>query len=42
MSCLLYVDDEEAQRKLNIDDLYEKKDYEIYTFSHFKRPLYIN
>jgi hypothetical protein len=25
MSCLLYVDDEEAQRKLNIDDLYEKK-----------------
>jgi len=25
MSCLLYVDDEEAQKKLNIDDLYEKK-----------------
>lgn len=25
MSCLLYVDDEEAQSKLNIDDLYEKK-----------------
>ena len=25
MSCLLYVDDEEAQRKINIDDLYEKK-----------------
>jgi hypothetical protein len=25
MSCLLYVDDEEAERKLNIDDLYEKK-----------------
>ena len=25
MSCLLYIDDEEAQRKLNIDDLYEKK-----------------
>jgi hypothetical protein len=25
MSCLLYVDDEEASSKLNIDDLYEKK-----------------
>jgi hypothetical protein len=25
MSCLLYVDDEEAARKINIDDLYEKK-----------------
>jgi len=25
MSCLLYVDEEEAQNKLNIDDLYEKK-----------------
>lgn len=25
MSCLLYVNDEEAQRKINIDDLYEKK-----------------
>ena len=25
MSCLLYVNDEEAQQKLNIDDLYEKK-----------------
>ena len=25
MSCLLYVHDEEAQKKLNIDDLYEKK-----------------
>lgn len=25
MSCLLYVDDEEAQTKVNIDDLYEKK-----------------
>uniref|UniRef100_A0A6C0I0R4 Uncharacterized protein n=1 Tax=viral metagenome TaxID=1070528 RepID=A0A6C0I0R4_9ZZZZ len=25
MSCLLYVDDEEAQHKINIDDLYEKK-----------------
>lgn len=25
MSCLLYVDDEEAQKKVNIDDLYEKK-----------------
>ena len=25
MSCLLYVDDEEAQKKMNIDDLYEKK-----------------
>lgn len=25
MSCLLYVDDEEAQTKLNIDDLYDKK-----------------
>lgn len=25
MSCLLYVTDEEAQQKINIDDLYEKK-----------------
>jgi hypothetical protein len=25
MSCLLYVDEEEAQQKINIDDLYEKK-----------------
>jgi len=25
MSCLLYVDEEEAQRKLNIDELYDKK-----------------
>lgn len=25
MSCLLYVNDEEAQRKINIDELYEKK-----------------
>jgi len=25
MSCLLYVDEEEASSKLNIDDLYEKK-----------------
>lgn len=25
MSCLLYVDEEEAQRKINIDELYEKK-----------------
>ena len=25
MSCLLYVNEEEAERKLNIDDLYEKK-----------------
>jgi len=25
MSCLLYVDDEEAAKKINIDDLYEKK-----------------
>ena len=25
MSCLLYVTDEEAQNKINIDDLYEKK-----------------
>jgi hypothetical protein len=25
MSCLLYVNDQEAQRKINIDDLYEKK-----------------
>jgi len=25
MSCLLYVDEKEAQNKLNIDDLYEKK-----------------
>ena len=25
MSCLLYVNDEEAQQKINIDDLYEKK-----------------
>jgi len=25
MSCLLYVNDEEAQHKINIDDLYEKK-----------------
>jgi hypothetical protein len=25
MSCLLYVNDEEANRKINIDDLYEKK-----------------
>lgn len=25
MSCLLYVNDEEAHRKINIDDLYEKK-----------------
>lgn len=25
MSCLLYVNDEEASRKINIDDLYEKK-----------------
>jgi len=25
MSCFLYVDDKEAQRKINIDELYEKK-----------------
>ena len=25
MSCLLYVDEEEAQQKINIDDLYDKK-----------------
>jgi hypothetical protein len=25
MACLLYVNDEEAQRKINIDELYEKK-----------------
>ena len=25
MSCFLYVDDEESNRKINIDDLYEKK-----------------
>jgi hypothetical protein len=25
MSCILYVDDEESNRKLNIDDLYEKR-----------------
>ena len=25
MSCLLYVDEEEAAKKINIDDLYEKK-----------------
>lgn len=25
MSCFLYVDDEESTRKINIDDLYEKK-----------------
>ena len=25
MSCLLYVTDEEARKKINIDDLYEKK-----------------
>ena len=25
MSCLLYVNDEEAQRKIDIDGLYEKK-----------------
>jgi hypothetical protein len=25
MSCLLYVDDEESRSKINIDDLYEKK-----------------
>ena len=25
MSCFLYIDDEESNRKLNIDDLYEKK-----------------
>ena len=25
MSCLLYVDEEEASNKINIDDLYEKK-----------------
>ena len=25
MSCILYVNDEESNRKINIDDLYEKK-----------------
>jgi len=40
MSCLLYVDDEEAARKINIDDLYEKKHQrDLKTLSTFNKIL---
>jgi hypothetical protein len=40
MSCLLYVNEEEAARKINIDDLYEKKHQrDLRTLSTFNKIL---
>jgi hypothetical protein len=40
MSCLLYVNEEEASKKINIDDLYEKKHQrDLKTLSTFNKIL---
>jgi len=40
MSCLLYVNEEEASRKINIDDLYDKKHQrDLRTLSTFNKIL---
>ena len=40
MSCLLYVNEEESSKKINIDDLYEKKHKrDLKTLSIFNKIL---